>query len=389
MKLASMRAKEIEVWIKDHPHEKSDYEKVDVELEGKIRYLDVWRLPIRLLVFNIRNGRFAAELMAKERELKRKLDASKPADALIIRDLLLKQNESETEALRENLRLHGQLKPGIITFDGAVINANRRTAILDTLREETSDAKFEYLRAAILPPTVSEKDLWRIEAGIQFAKDFIEPYGPVNELLKLREGRQQGLSAKDISATLLGRFSDKQVEEKLGILKQIESYLEFIGKPHQYDEVEGDVEKFNSLVKNVLQPLRRDGVSNQELHKLNMIAFSLIKSGEKDIRHWEIRRLREIAELDKAKSQVVGAYNVKEPTKTATKTLVDAFWNAVELVDDKKDQEQPEKLLRRALTAVQSINPKNKKLKDPAVKKLLNELTDEVEKLVSQANKVK
>ena len=44
----------------------------------------------------------------------------------------------------------------------------------------------------------------------QFAKDFIAPYGPVNELLKLREGQRQGLSAKEIAATLLGRFSESR-----------------------------------------------------------------------------------------------------------------------------------------------------------------------------------
>ena len=39
---------------------------------------------------------------------------------------------------------------------------------------------------------MDERDLWRIEAGLQFAKDFRLEYGPVNELLKLKEGLERG-----------------------------------------------------------------------------------------------------------------------------------------------------------------------------------------------------
>jgi hypothetical protein len=45
-------------------------------------------------------------------------------------------------------------------------------------------------------------------------EDFILDYPPVNELLKIREGIEQGLTAEDIVATLLGHYNKKEIEEK-------------------------------------------------------------------------------------------------------------------------------------------------------------------------------
>lgn len=384
MRLQSARAKELEAWMRGHEDHKTGAHET-VEVAGELKTLEVWRFPIRLLTYNIRNGRFASELIAKERELKRKLDATDPADAREIRTLLLDQNPGETEALEAHIGKYGQLDPGVITFDGAVINANRRMAIISKLHEKTGESKFEYLKAARLPQSVSEKDLWRIEAGIQFAKDFKLDYGPVNELLKLREGQRQGLSPKEISAALLGRYSDKQVAEKLDILKQVDSYLGFIGKPQQYDEVEGDVEKFNSLVRNVLQPLKRKGASTEERTDINVAAFSLIKSGDDNLTHWDIRKLRDIAQIEEARRELFRVYDPKAPQKSSSSDLIEAFTTAREIVDDKKAEQKPEKLLRRAIAAVKAINRKNPKLRAQGVKELIRELLAEVKRLGESA----
>lgn len=380
MRLQSARAKELDAWMRSHEdHKTGDHETIEVA--GDLKTLEVWRFPIKLLTYNIRNGRFASELISKERELKRKLNANDPEDAPVIQKLLLDQNPGETEALEAHIGKYGQLNPGVITFDGAVINANRRMAIISKLHDKTGESKFEYLKAARLAQSVSEKDLWRIEAGIQFAKDFKLDYGPVNELIKLREGQRQGLTPKEISAALLGRYSEKQIDEKLEILKQIDSYLTFIGKSQQYDEVEGDVEKFNSLVRNVLQPLKRQGASTRARADINVAAFSLINSGDDNITHWQIRKLRDVAQIDEARRELYRVYDPKAPQKTSKSDLIDAFTTAVEIVDDKKAEQKPEKLLRRAIAAVKAINPKNPKLRAQGAKELFNELQTQVKRL--------
>jgi hypothetical protein len=376
MNLETVRAKQIAAWQAAHPELKSTDERLRLSLNGEPKVFDVWRIPLHLLIYNIRNGRFAAELIAKEKELRRRLDSTKTADGKIIRQLLLEQNDEETEALKQNIKAVGQLEPGVVTHDGSIINANRRAAILSVLREETGDPKFDFLRCGVLPPGVDETDLWRIEAGLQFAKDFLLDYGPINELLKLREGERRGLTPTDISNTLLGRFSVKQVEDKLEILKLVDNYLGFVGKTEQYDEVEGDVEKFNSLYKNVIAPLKKIGVASVDVQKITLIGFCLIRSG--DATHWDIRKLKDVAQLADAKKEVYSAYNAKEPKKTNDPEIVEAFRSALDRVDDEKETNSPERLLKRALLALRAINPKAPAIKAAPVATLLQELKQAV-----------
>lgn len=374
MKLKTNRAKQIEAHLATQTP--LDNTAIRVELSGEVKTYRVYKVPTKLLIFNIRNGRFAAELLEKEESLKRKLDPTVEDDAKIIQKLLLTQSDSETEALKEDLRAHGQLDPGIITFDGAVINANRRLAIIKKLFEETREPRFEFLNVAVLPENVDEKDLWRIEAGLQFAKDFRLEYGPINELLKLKEGSLRGLTPADISKSLLGRYSAKKVIEKLEILKLIDTYLRSIKKPGEYHIVQRNVEKFNSLQANVVAPLRKKSKSDADVANAITVAFSLIHKTEAS--HWEIRNLRKIMLNEKAEKELAPILEGKG-TKEA---IAEAFAAASEIVEDSENKDKPERLIKRALSAIQSISPSATRLTTPKVKSMLKELVEHAQKLL-------
>ena len=176
------------------PSARSDMGKHPLLIAGVKRMFDVYRLPINLLSFNIRNGRFAAELRAKEQQLKHPLDPHDADDKEELKKLLLELDEQATSLLKADLEKVGQTDPGIITADGSVINGNRRMAVLLALHEDDSSGKYEYLEVQVLPPDVSPKDLWRIEAGLQLSRDKRLDYGPINDLLKIREGLDSGLT---------------------------------------------------------------------------------------------------------------------------------------------------------------------------------------------------
>jgi len=375
MKLDTNRAKQLDAYLKDQ--QPLEHTAVRVELSGEMKTFRAYRVPLKYLIFNIRNGRFAAELLEKEEQLKRKLDPTVEQDAKVIKKLLLDQSESETDALTEDLRVHGQLEPGIITFDGAIINANRRMAILKTLFEETREAKFDFLAVARLPQQVDQKDLWRIEAGLQFAKDFRLEYGPVNELLKLKEGLQQGLTAEDISKSLLGRYSAKRVNEKLEILKLIDSYLKEIKKPGEYHLIQRNVEKFNSLQANVVAPLRRKGKEDSKIVDTISVGFALIRKAP-DVTHWDIRSLHKIALNETAENELAPILT----DKASKETIVEAFTAAQEIVEDSEKKDKPERLVKRALTAIKSISPKSPRLAHAKVKAMLKDLAKQVQLLL-------
>lgn len=153
-----------------------------------------------------------------------------PRDAEEIRKLLLRQDPTKTSQLRDEMRRVGQIEPGIITYDGYVINGNRRMAIFEDMHRVEPDGRWERIEVHRLPKTgIGAKDLWRIEAGLQLSREKRLDYGPVNDLLKLREGNAAGMSPNEMAATMFG-VSAEDVAFKLKVLALIDQYLEYIGK---------------------------------------------------------------------------------------------------------------------------------------------------------------
>ena len=129
MSIKSEHEKRINAYIESHPNARTGRSHRLV-IEGRVVDLEIFRLPIKFLFFNIENGRFAADLLTLEKELDRKLDTKNSQDAEMVRRILLDKSPSDTKRLKEDLISRGQLQPGIITAAGVVINANRRMAVL-------------------------------------------------------------------------------------------------------------------------------------------------------------------------------------------------------------------------------------------------------------------
>jgi hypothetical protein len=380
-KLQSIAANQIKAYCSARAPEANLF--VRIELDGKINTLPVYRIPIELLRYNIRNGRFASELKAKEKQLGRNVDSRKPADAKIIQQLLLGQNPSETALLKEDLAKHEQVDPGIVTHDGAVINANRRMSVISQLFDETNEPKWKYLKAAILPDSVTEQDLWRIEAGLQFSKDFRLEYGPINELLKLREGIRCGLNAKDISATLMGRYTDKGVNDRLAVLALIDNYLQVVKRPGDYAWIgkERLIEKFNSLSQNVIESLKtKTDIDPTDIHRIAQAGFGLINKTDKT--HWDVRKLAAIARKPEILESFLTALP-DDPYDADAEILDEAFDTANDALEGQKERDKPDRLLQKALSAVQSIDATNTRVKSVQTQTLLKRLLEACSSLMS------
>jgi hypothetical protein len=387
--METQRSKALKKYIKENKGQLVKNQSMFIAYGGKLHTHELYRIPIDYLFHNIRNGRFRSELLEKEEELKRKLDPTKENDAVEIRKLLLDQDKLQTEILKKDIIKNGQLEPGIITFDGAVINANRRLAIMHDLYKETRIVDYKYLMVGILPEGVEEVDLWRIEAGLQFGRDFRLQYGGVNELLKLREGEKQDLSDKDISVALLGRYSEKQVRAKLDTLNLIDSYLDFIGKNGEYHLIteDRDLEKFNSLYNNVISPLKNKSTKKKkEIAELTTIAFSLIN--KTNLTHWNIRELRDIATNNKAEAELRAPFEKGIPTsskeiKATSDKLKEGFVSAKEIIENADEGVKPERLLKRAKSALEGVDENSSKLKEKEVTKLLNDVKKRIDVLIA------
>lgn len=288
MELANPRADRISDHIQHRESAKTGRKEVFV-IDGIRREMDVFHLPLNFFVYSLRNGRFAAELRELEVTEGRRLNPEKEKDSEKIEELLL-HDSIKMEWLKRDIIRVGQLKAATITYDGYIINGNRRQAVLKRLLKETGEQRFAFIDAVILPKTVSASDLWRFEAGFQLAQELKADYGPVNELLKIKEGKEYGLPHQEIALILGGNNTVDDVLTKLRILELIEDFLIYFGQEGRYSIIEQKTEHFIDLVKMMKKSSWKKldtDIQNQILHA----AYHLIHDGTA---HLMIRRFNDI-----------------------------------------------------------------------------------------------
>ena len=382
-------AKKIDAYIQKHPESKLNKTHA-VILQGERVDLPVYRLPLDLLFYNIRNGRFAAEYIDLKKKEGRELNAEDPADAKKIQTLLLELDPKQSLILENDLKKVRQKEPGVITTGGYVINGNRRMSILQNLVEQ-GDSDFNYLEVARLPSGVSATDIWKIEAGIQLSRRVQLDYGPINNLLKFQQGIEAGLSPKEIAKSLYGGFTDKEILENLEQLKLISEYLNFIGYPKQFNKAKGVHEHFIDL-RNIINREKKQGASPDDILKIKKIAFQLIFDG---VPQRELRKIKDILANAKIKENFWDAEDHSKPEEAGKKaakkqkaTEDDAFTaartifnNCLDSVKAASEAQQPVKLLKRALTNLESIDEAEPSLKDSESTSLIGYIDEVVRRL--------
>ncbi len=175
-------------------------ETVTVEWRGQQRALPVISMPVELLSYNPATHRVRAQRSldpARDRDLD-----SEPfgiAGQAYLHHLLMgdpadpSRTDPAFDALKEDLRQHGQSDPGIITRDGVLINGNTRRAALKVLGQE-------HIRVGVLPPDAGHDDRQSIELSLQLRKDHRRDYSFMNFLLALDERVAAGRPAADIQS---------------------------------------------------------------------------------------------------------------------------------------------------------------------------------------------
>jgi hypothetical protein len=320
----------IDKYISNNPESKLD-KTFPISLKGQKKDLHIYLLPTELLFYNIRNGRFAAEYKELVKREGGHLEPENQDDAKKIRDLLLNLDRNETIKTYEDIKIRGQWNCGIISEDGYLVDGNRRMSILSKLYEDTGQEKWKFIEVAKLDESIGPEDLWSLEAGIQLGKDEIVRYGPINELLKLKEGVDAGLSLKSIVKTLYGYEDEEEINIKLKRLELIEQYLGFIGSPEKYSLVKNKHDHFIDL-QNVIGQCKKISYDPEKIGKIKHVAFELILEGKinsKDLR--KIRQMVEqnnldaIDEIEKASTELKPHLSKQESIESTTEDVIDEF----------------------------------------------------------------
>ena len=143
------------------------------------------------------------------------------------------------KGLDEDLRDRKQQSCIVLTYDGFIVDGNRRVA---ALREE----KEEYVTAVVLPSDATSAELYETELELQMAQDTKAPYEWIDELIHIRYGSEELKESLDHIAMRMRR-STEDIEADLKRLQLVDRYLEWLGRPAQYHEVPKADQSFKDL----------------------------------------------------------------------------------------------------------------------------------------------
>lgn len=273
---------------------------------GKMMELEVCHIPIEHLYFNIENGRYADRMLRlKHENAGKEIDPRQEEWKEKIEKMLAGEHKdtgadkAAFDKLIEDIKNRTQLRPGVVTMDGGVIDGNRRLAALRRLNHETRE-KFRTFDGVILPKNTTPEDRWRIEAGIQLGVNERWNYSPVNELLKVRDGVRlyedmirRGKLKKDadpiqlVSKAIYGR-TDTQIREMVSRLDLIDEYLRFTKRREAYDEIGAVSERFLEATR-IVQAAENGQRDPAFLAKLKAVLFYVIDRGE--MKNWDLRKI--------------------------------------------------------------------------------------------------
>lgn len=270
------------------------------------RELEVWHIPIEHLYFNIENGRYADRMIRLKHENPgNEINPTLERWKAEIEKMLAGEHKDTTrdkaafEKLIDDIKTRTQLRPGVVTMDGGVIDGNRRLAALRRLSKDTRE-NFRDFDGVILPSNTTAEDRWRIEAGLQLGVNERWDYSPINELLKVRNGVlmyeemiRTGKLPKDadpihlVAKAIYGK-TELQIREMVSRLDIIDEYLRFIKRPGAYDEIGSLSEDFLEATR-VAQAAENNNYDPDFMVKLKSTLFYVIDRELMD--NWEIRKI--------------------------------------------------------------------------------------------------
>ena len=399
---------------------------------GEPRKFNVYQIPLEFLVYNPYNGRIGSEVKSYERQ-NHVLNPEIPEDIKIIENLLWHSKEDANKTTMGSLLKDRQQKFGIVTADGRIIDGNRRASLLNRLyRDESIDPSQKqhcrWFQAIILPIDADKKEILRLETSYQMGEDAKVDYNPIEKYLKCGDLESEGFTKEEI-ASFMG-VKKSEVEFYLRVLSLMNDYLETYGYDGIYTQLYGNEDSFQKL-EAALRKYRSGGVSSmwdyspeKDVTELMICAFDYIRAGfsQTDFRDiirtpsvqnsgffankdlWESFRNKHFEIVEQVEEETVkdiikdhpGA-NIKRLLKARDQKWKEQIFKEIEdnynihkdKLDNKKESNEPIRLLNKALDALRAIDISSVSFnaEKSGIKNALEELDSLSNHLVNSLNK--
>ena len=230
--------------------EKKPYASMEVWYKNKRQKLPVYEIDLDYLIYNPYNGRINSLVKSYEKQTGEVLDPTNKKDKKIIEKFLWNSNIPSNKYTQKSIKEQGQLKYGIVTKDGVIIDGNRRALTLNKVYDEDNKSP-RYFLAVVLEETLDEnpKEIMRLETTYQMGEDAKVDYPAIEKYLQCKDLKSYEFTNDEI-AKMMGETSTK-IAEYLSIMELMDDYLSKLGYTGIYtrlDKTEGAFVDLNSYM---------------------------------------------------------------------------------------------------------------------------------------------
>jgi len=414
-------------------NQENPFGKTEIPWEDDLQTMKVYKIPLDLLVYNKYNGRILSRTKSLEKQ-KYNIDVETDIGKKLIEKLLWESKIDKNKRTLESIAYHEQQKIGIITKDGIVIDGNRRVMMLNKIMEnDRFKKKYNYFKAVVLPVTSEENpiEIEELETKFQMGEDEKLGYNATEKYLKakglyLQLTNSMDINLNDFNKKAIDKISDwmgepeSEIKKYLNTMAIMDEYLEYYEYDGIYTQLDSREDQFLSLTKWLNSFYENeskkgfDGYVDTDVDDLKAIAFDYLRIrnkydgkefrnlaegqndkhffGNKHIwdsfhkNHFDIlSRLPEEAEIE------INSNNLKkhldsrdseffENSKFGNEDseFLENLFEHKQLIGYSKAAKQPEKLVKRATQAFESIKTNHSSFSKPEVQKLVKELGDRV-----------
>jgi hypothetical protein len=252
-----------------------------VPFRQKVLDLPRIEVPIDFPLYNLRSGR---SHRAQSRYVERnefssdffedpESEAAQTAQGKILLEMI------DLENLRADLEDRKQRQSLVLTYDGVIVDGNRRTAALRTIGEA------EQLAAVVLPEDAEAADIYDTELELQMSKETKAAYNWVDQGLHVRRGMIDLGESKEAIARRMNEEVD-EVDAMVDRMALVDLYLHWLGQAGQYHRVgKKDEQSFEELW---LRTRRANfkNLAREHQQAVRGAVFSLVKDqrGYKEVR---------------------------------------------------------------------------------------------------------
>lgn len=430
---AAQRIEKLREIIDDEDSVFSD--RVPLRYQGETQRVPVYKIPLDYLVYNKYNGRISSSVKAFEHK-NHSLDPENPDDVRIIEKFLWDSKPDRNKRTMNDIVENGQIRHGIVTADGVIIDGNRRASLLNRayhMRDQygfspTQVDKCRFFNAIILPKNATPKDIQQLETMYQMGEDDKLDYNAIEKYLKCEDLKDLGFGDDEIAKMMNVTKSDvPKMMATLGLMKE---YLSTFGYDEMYPLLEHMEDQFLTLTKAVKDWTDRGALAqycnweytDSDIDDLKVICYDYIRSGQegKEFRRickpgkdgaifqdkhiWEDFRDAHFETVDSAEDDLsVDEALVEHPDQNPVDVLQarDKAWTQkisnnfkrnlrynVSRLDDKLGDAKPKEILKKVKGLLESIDTDQDGFyDDPSVGELvrdINQITYRLKKLLKQ-----